>query len=477
MAIQNTHFGAKNIAEMLSFARSVYFIGIGGINMSSLALITALRGYKVAGSDRMPSALTQRLADSGISVNYSHDAKNIDGFDAVVYTVAISPDNEEYVEAKKRGIPCISRADYLGYVMTGYRRRIGISGMHGKSTCTSMCAQAFIRANADPTVISGAELSIMNGAYKIGGEEFFIFEACEYMDSFLDFNPSIAVILNVEMDHVDYFHSIEQVRASFAAFADITGKDGYTVANADDENVSIALADYKGNKISFGIKSPADFRAVNINNDRGPYSFDVMAYGKFFCRIDLCVAGYHNIYNALATVAAAHLCGLSADSIAKGLFSFGGAARRMEYKGRLASCGALVYDDYGHHPTEVKTTLEGAKALCKNGGRLLCAFQSHTYTRTKEFLCDFVDALSVADKVFSVDIYSARETDTLGVSAALIAEMIGDKALYCPSFQDTADAIYSEAGENDVVIVMGAGDIYKVFGCLGDRLDSDGGVK
>ena len=207
------------------------------------------------------------------------------------------------------------------------------------------------------------------------------------------------------------------------------------------------------------------------------FSASAEVLGKFFCRIDLCVAGYHNIYNALATVAAAHLCGLSADSIANGLNSFGGAARRMEYKGRLASCGALVYDDYGHHPTEVKTTLEGAKALCKNGGRLLCAFQSHTYTRTKEFLCDFVGALSVADKVFSVDIYSARETDTLGVSAALIAEMIGDKALYCPSFQDTADAICAEAGENDVVIVMGAGDIYKIFGCLGDRLDSDGGVK
>ena len=477
MATQNTHFGAKRISEMLLYARSVYFIGIGGINMSSLALITSLRGYKVAGSDRTPSAITHKLADSGISVNYSHDAKNIADFDAVVYTVAISPDNEEYVEAQKRGIPCISRADYLGYVMTGYRRRIGVSGMHGKSTCTSMCAQAFIRAEAEPTVISGAELAIMNGAYKIGGEEFFIFEACEYMDSFLDFNPNVAVILNVEMDHVDYFHSIEQVRSSFASFANITGTDGYTVANADDENVSLALENYKGNKITFGINDHADFRAVNINKDRGPYSFDVMAYGKFFCHVDLSVAGYHNIYNALATVAAAHLCGLSAESIANGLHSFGGAARRMEYKGRLAGCGALVYDDYGHHPTEVKTTLEGAKALCKNGGRLLCAFQSHTYTRTREFLSEFVDALSVADKVFSVDIYSARETDTLGVSAALIAEMIGERAIYCPSFDDTADAICAEAKENDVVIVMGAGDIYKVFGCLGDRLESDGGVK
>lgn len=477
MATQNTHFGAKKIEEMLISARSVYFIGIGGINMSSLALITALRGYNVAGSDRTPSAITKRLEESGISVNYSHDAKNIEKFDAVIYTVAISPDNPEYVEAQKRGIPCISRADYLGYVMTGYRRRIGISGMHGKSTCTSMCAETFIRAMADPTVISGAELAIMDGAYRIGKEEFFIFEACEYMDSFLDFNPSIAVILNVEMDHVDYFHSIEQVRASFAAFADITGEDGYTVANADDENASLALANYKGNKITFGIKNPADLCAVNINNDRGPYSFDVIERGNLLCHIDLSVAGYHNIYNALATVAVARLCGLSPEAIADGLHAFGGAARRMERKGRLVGCGAAVYDDYGHHPTEVKTTLEGAMALCKNGGRLLCAFQSHTYTRTKEFLSEFVDALSVADKVFSVDIYSARETDTLGVSASLIAEMIGEKAVYCPSFADTADAIYAEAKENDVVIVMGAGDVYKVFDCFGDRLEAYGGTK
>ena len=477
MATQNTHFGAKKIEEILHGARSVYFIGIGGINMSSLALITSLRGYKVAGSDRTPSALTQRLAESGIEVNYAHEAKNVTDFDAVVYTVAISPDNEEYVEAQKRGIPCISRADYLGYVMTGYRRRIGVSGMHGKSTCTSMCAETFIRAGVDPTVISGAELSIMNGAYKIGGEEHFIFEACEYMDSFLDFNPNIAVILNVEMDHVDYFHSIDQVKRSFASFAGITGENGYAVANADDENVTSALADYKGNKITFGINSPADFRAENINNEKGPYSFDVTAYGKHLCRIDLTVSGYHNIYNALATAAVAYLCGLSPEAIADGLHSFGGAARRMEYKGSLAGCGASVYDDYGHHPTEVKTTLEGAMALCKNGGRLLCAFQSHTYTRTKEFLTEFVDALDVADKVFSVDIYSARETDTLGVSASLIAKMIGDKAVYCPSFADTADAICKEARENDVVIVMGAGDVYKVFSCFGDRLISHGGTK
>ena len=474
MATENTHFGAAKIAELLKGVNAIYFIGIGGINMSSLAHITHLRNYRVAGSDRCPSPLTERLSQEGITINHSHLAENIKDFGAVVYTVAISPDNPEFVEAKKRGIPCISRADYLGYVMTGYRQCIGISGMHGKSTCTSMCAQTFILANADPTVLSGAELDIMGGAYRVGSEDNFIFEACEYMDSFLDFNPTVAVILNIEMDHVDYFHSIEQVRSSFASFADITGESGYTAANGDDENVSRALEKYRGNKITFGIKNQnCDFIAVNINNERGPYSFDILKNGSLFCHIDLSVSGYHNIYNALACAAAADICGLSPEDISRGLGSFCGASRRMDLKGKIAGCGALVYDDYGHHPTEVKTTLEGARDLCKNGGRLLCAFQSHTYTRTKEFLNDFVSALSVADRVFSVDIYSARETDTLGMSASLIAELIGEKAIYCPSFEATADAIFAEAKPNDIVIVMGAGDIYKVFNCFGKRLETN----
>ena len=469
MATPNTHFGATEIEKMLKNVDSVYFIGIGGINMSSLAHITHLRGKHTAGSDRTRTALTERLEAEGIKINYEHNAKNIEGFGAVVYTVAISPDNPEYKEAKRLGIPCISRADYLGYVMVGYRNRIGVSGMHGKSTCTSMCAKTFIEAKADPTVLSGAELDAMGGAYRVGGEDNFIFEACEYMDSFLDFNPTIAVILNIEMDHVDYFHSIEQVRSSFARFADITGKDGYAIANGDDQNVAEALKDYKGNLLTFGIENKkADFRAESIKKENGLYSFDVVYNNTFLCRVSLSVSGYHNIYNALAAAAAAHVCGLSGEEISRGLASFKGAARRMEYKGNLS--GASVYDDYGHHPTEVKTTLEGAKAMCEGRGRLLCAFQSHTYTRTREFLDDFVSALSVADRVFSVDIYSAREVDDLGVSAKLISELIGDKAIYCPSFEDTANAILREAREGDVVVIMGAGDVYHVFDYLADKL-------
>ena len=246
MATTNTHFGSESISRMLKDVKSVYFIGIGGINMSSLAHITYLRGYRVGGSDRSRTALTERLEAAGIKINYEHKKENLCGYDAVVYTVAISPDNPEYRSAQQRGIPCISRADYLGYLMTAYTRRIGISGMHGKSSCTSMCAQVLLDGGTEPTVLSGAELAVMDGAYHVGGEENFVFEACEYMDSFLDFNPTIAVILNIEMDHVDYFHSMEQIRSSFARYASLTGKDGYAVINGDDDEVREAMREYRG---------------------------------------------------------------------------------------------------------------------------------------------------------------------------------------------------------------------------------------
>lgn len=459
MSTENTHFGAYEIGKMLANAGSIYFIGIGGINMSSLAHISFLRGYRVGGSDRCVTPITESLARAGITVNYSHNAANIAGYDAVVYTVAISPDNPEYAEAKRRGIPCISRADYLGYVMTGYRRRIGISGMHGKSTCTSMCALTFLNAGADPTVLSGAELDAIGGAYRVGGGENFIFEACEYMDSFLDFNPTVAVILNIEMDHVDYFHSMEQIRSSYRRFADITGDDGYAVANADNSDVMKALERYRGHLLTFGIHEGSVFRAVNIKETNGRYSFDIIMYGNKFCHVDLSVPGYHNVYNALACAAAAYICGLSPESIAQGLHKFCGARRRMESKGKLN--GADVYDDYGHHPTEVATTLSGAKKL--STGKLWCVFQPHTYSRTKAMFGDFVKALSVADAVLTVDIYAARETDNLGVSSALLSEAIGEKSTYCDSLSKAAAVLTSQIRADDTVVVMGAGDVYKIF--------------
>ena len=460
MALENTHYGAACIKEMLRNCRNIYFLGIGGINMSSLAHITHTRGYRVGGSDRTLSKLTERLAGEGIEIFEGHDGKNISSYDALVYTVAVSSDNPEYLCAKERGIPCISRADYMGYIMTEYKTRIGISGMHGKSTCTSMCAEVLMAADTDPTVLSGAELASMDGAWRIGKKENFLFEACEYMDSFLDFNPNIAVILNIEMDHVDYFKSMEQIRESYGRFASIAGKHGACVVNADDGDVMEAVKNFEGKRITFGINSKnADIRAENIRIENGRYCFSILKYGEVYCNAELCVTGYHNIYNALATAAVAYLCGLDGKAVAKGLSAFRGAKRRMEYKGEYN--GASLYDDYAHHPTEVRATLKGAKEMTR--GRLFCVFQSHTYSRTSALFDDFADALRIADKVIVAKIYAAREVNTFGVSEEKLAEAVGNGAVAAESFSCAAELLKRELRENDVAIVMGAGDVWHVF--------------
>ena len=463
MSVSNTHYGAARIADILSGASSLYFIGIGGINMSSLAHISHIRGFRVGGSDQMQTALTDRLTDAGIEIFYSHEASHIEGYDAIVYTVAIAPDNPEYTAALARGIPCISRADFLGYIMTGYRNRVGVSGMHGKSTCTSMCALSFMHAGGDPTVLSGATLAEMGGAYRIGCEDHFIFEACAYMDSFLDFNPNIAIILNIELDHVDYFKSITQVRRSFSDYAAITGTDGYAVVNGDDDNVRLAMAGYAGTLVTFGLSEGCDYTAYNIEYVSGMASFDVYFRGEYAAHINLSVPGRHNVYNALAAFAAAMICGLDPDTVAEGLSHYLGAGRRMEYKGKWNEVD--VYDDYAHHPTEIAVTLGGFRDM--GFGRLFCIYQPHTYSRTAALWDDFVSALSTADRVLMVDIYAAREKDTLGVSSSLLAQAIGDKADYCASFDDAIAILSAEAQPGDAIIVMGAGTVYRIFPLLG----------
>ena len=467
MSVENTHHGVYRIERMVrdSEKKSIFFVGIGGINMSSLAHISLVRGMKVGGSDRTRSTLTDRLSAEGIEIFYSHDASNIEGYDILVYTVAISPDNPEYVAAKKKGIPCISRADYMGYLMTGYERRIGISGMHGKSTCTSMCAEALMLANTDPTILSGAELSSMNGAYRVGGQEYFLFEACEYMDSFLDFNPTVSVILNIEMDHVDYFKSMDHIKQSYLSFARLSGRQGICVANMDSRYVREALAEHEGTIVWFGLGNErADFRAVNITQYKGCYGFDIIAFGEYLCSVQLKVGGYHNIYNALATAAALTASGIKGEDIKRGLEAFSGASRRMEYKGEMN--GARVFDDYGHHPTEVRATLAGARDMTQEEGRLFCVFQSQTYSRTAALLDEFAEALRIADRVIITDIYAARETDTKGITPELFAERVGDKAVACPAFYKAAEVLRKELGSGDIAIVMGAGDVWHTFDFL-----------
>ena len=475
MATPNTHHGPERISHYLSTAAAgrpedttVFFIGAGGIMMSSLALLTKRAGFSVAGSDRTATPLTKTLEDAGIHMSYDHNADNLDRWDKcalVVYTVAISPDNPEYVRAAERGIPRVSRADYVGYMMTHYRNRVGIAGMHGKSTCTSMCAELFMRAGADPTVLSGAEYAPMNGAYRIGGEDHFLFEACEYMDSFLVFRPTIAVLLNIEMEHVDYFKSVDQICDSFTKFASLTGENGTVIYNLDNpDTVRAALASTATRRISFSIENPAaEFYAAIKDRHAAHPSFTLYHNGEVFCDVTLRVTGLHQVYNSLAAAASAFACGLSADDVKAGLEAFVGAERRMEYCGQVS--GADVYDDYGHHPTEIRSTLEGAARLRREvhpGGRLLCVFQPHTYSRTVALFDDFIDAFKEADRLFFIDIYPARETDTLGMSSAILADAIGEHATYCGTHAAAVERLFDELTPNDMVVIMGAGDVNKV---------------
>lgn len=469
MSVPNTHYGAAEAGRMLAGCRSFYFIGIGGINVSSLALLTKRRGFAVSGSDRQSTALTEHLRASGIRVFDTHDASHLDEVhaDAVVYTVAIQNDNPEYLEALRRGLPVLSRADYMGYLMSAYPRRIGISGMHGKSSTTSMCAEILMDAGVDPTVLSGAEMRAMDGSTRIGDGEDFLFEACEYMDSFLDFSPNIAVLLNIEMDHVDYFHDMEQIRTSFGRFASLTGEDGFAVVNADDENVMSAVSGYRGHLVTFGRTENADYTAANLTAERGRAAFDILKSGSFFCRAALRVPGEFQILNALAAAAACDLCRISPEKIGAGLSAFPGALRRMEHKGILH--GADVYDDYGHHPTEVRATLRGAGEM--GFERLFCVFQSHTYSRTRGLWDEFLTAFSPCTHLLIAPIYAARETDTLGVTPEKLAAAINEKEgrIFAGAPGDLsriAGYLNRELRPGDGLIVMGAGDIYRLFDLL-----------
>ena len=470
MSTPNTHLGAIKIREIMTAAegKEIFFLGAGGIMMSSLALLTKRAGYKTRGSDRSRTALTEKLENAGIEMFYGHCESNLGEYcGAVVYTVAVSPDNPEYSRAQREGIPCISRADYLGYIMTEYKNRVGIAGMHGKSTCTSMCAEIFLDAAedsciADPTIISGAEYASMDGAYHLGERNDFIFEACEYMDSFLDFNPTVAVLLNAEMEHVDYFKSIEQIRDSFAKYASLVGEEGTVIYNIDDKNTVISASRVEAKKLSFGLSDNADITAKNIECCKFPMEFDVYIKGKLFTHVTIRTRGMHNVYNSLAACAAAYVCGIDAVEIRRGLENFKGAKRRMEYKGKLS--GAEVYDDYGHHPTEIGATLEGAKSSCDQ--RIVCVFQPHTYSRTAALADKIAEAFECADKVIFTDIYAARETNESGITSEKLAEMIGEKAAYGGDLDNTAELLRSTVQNGDLVIIMGAGDVYKIYNKL-----------
>ncbi|MDE6931618.1 MAG: UDP-N-acetylmuramate--L-alanine ligase [Oscillospiraceae bacterium] len=435
--------------------RRVHLAGIGGVSMSPLAEVLHGMGLAVQGSDQSGSPAVDHLRAQGISVHVGHEASDIEGAEFLIRTAAIHDDNPEIAAARAQGIPVFERAEAWGAIMRQYENAVCIAGTHGKTTTTSMTTHIFMAAQADPTVMIGGTLPMLHSGYRVGRGDTIILESCEYCNSFLHFFPTVAVVLNVEADHLDFFKDLDDIKRSFRRFAQLTPPDGRIVVNADDEGAMDAL---KGLPLfTFGCREGADCQARDLTWHGGRPDFDVVVDGKVYTHLSLRVAGLHNVYNALAAASAAYVLGIPSKAVRQGLEGFFGAGRRFELKGQYN--GARVYDDYAHHPAELHALLEMAQSLgCE---RVICAFQPHTYTRTKALFDDFVRELQLADLVILTDIYAAREQNTIGISSRDLAERIPG-ALYCPSLPEAAEKLRELAQPGDLIVTAGAGDIYTV---------------
>lgn len=442
----------------------IHFIGIGGISMSGLAKILLSEGFTVSGSDAHSSALTDELIGDGCIVSVPQSAGNItNDIDLVVYTAAIHPDNPEFKAAKEAGLPMLTRAELLGQIMTIYKNAINIAGTHGKTTTTSMVSEILLAANMDPTISVGGILNSIGGNTRVGGNKYFVAEACEYTNSFLSFNPTMNIILNVKEDHLDFFKDIDDIRHSFKLFTEKLPSDGTLIINSDIDNYEYFYKDTDCEVITFGSDPEKSmYSATNITYDKyGCCSYTLLINNEDSGTIELSVPGLHNVYNSLSAVAAAFKLGISIDNIKAGLKHFTGTNRRFEKKGEFN--GVTVIDDYAHHPDEITATLNSAKNYPHN--KIWCVFQPHTYSRTKALMPEFAKALSLADNIVLAKIYPARETDNLGISSADLMELIkaeGKDCYYYESFEDIEKFLLNNCINGDLLITMGAGDVYKI---------------
>lgn len=441
---------------------AVHFIGIGGISMSGLAEVLLQRGFSVSGSDWHASVLTDHLTENGATVYIGQEADHITPESGIiVYTAAVHPDNPEYVRAVELGLPMMTRAELLGQMMKNYERAIAISGTHGKTTTTSMVSEIFMKAQEDPTISVGGILHSIGGNIRLGGTKTFVTEACEYTNSFLSFFPTIAAILNVREDHLDFFKDLADIRHSFREFAKLVPEDGLLVINGEIENVDELIEGLTCRIKTFGVRGERlDYRA-ELHDEKRKNTFVVYRGGEEWCEITLRVPGEHNVMDALAAVAIADECGIPTEVIAEALGEFTNAERRFEYKGEVN--GATVIDDYAHHPDEIEATLKTAQKIKR--GKLWCVFQSHTYTRTKALLDEFAEALCYADEVVLAKIYPAREEDIYGVSSADIVERLarrGKSAIYLETFEEIEEYLLHKLVPNDMLITMGAGDVVNI---------------
>ena len=443
--------------------KKIHMIGIGGISMSGIAEIVVNWGFSVSGSDRTDSDILDTLKKAGVKIYIGHNISNVEGADCVVYTAAIHEDNPELMHAKELGIPVIERSDFLGKLTRCYKNTIAISGTHGKTTTTSLVSLCFIEAQKDPSIQVGAIIKELNGNYRVGNSENFIIEACEYVESFLKFSPKSEIILNIDNDHLDYYKNIENVKKAFIKYVKLLPEDGHLIINADDSNCLDLPIYSKAKAIKYGIENDdVDFYAKNIIfNEEGFPEFDVYKFGEFYEHFELSIPGRHNVLNALGCISLCDTYDIDKSCMKTALKKFTGANRRFEFKGMVN--GAKVYDDYGHHPTEVLAT---AKALAnKKFNKSWVVFQPHTYSRTFNLLDDFAHALLSFDNIIVTDIYAARETNTYNISSKDLADAIiklGKNAKYLPSLEDCASFLKDNVKENDIVLTLGAGTVTNI---------------
>lgn len=447
-----------DFSNFLSPGRKGHLVGIGGVSMSSLAEVLRGMGLNISGSDMNSNPNVLGLCAKGIPVAIGHSTENIaDDVDFIVRTAAVHDDNPEIKYAKERGIPVFERTQAWGAISKDYANTLCISGTHGKTTTTSMCTHILMAADRDPTVMIGGTLPLLNAGHRVGHGNTIVMEACEYYDSFLSFYPTVAVILNIEADHLDYFKDLAAVEHSFRTFAERVPEDGFVVANRDDENTMETLAGIDRKVITFGLTPDADVYAQNIRCIGINSEFDIMYKGKLFTDVTIHVPGIHNVKNALAATAAAICLGIRPNAVKYGLAGFNGAGRRFEFKGKFN--GADVYDDYAHHPGELKVLLDAVEEL--NYKRSVVVFQPHTYTRTAALFDDFIQQLRRPDVVLLAEIFAAREKNTIGISSSELANKLNN-AIFYPSFQELETALREIARPGDIILTVGAGNVYKI---------------
>ena len=454
---------SHDIHEYLKPGRRAHLVGVGGVSMSPLAEVLHGAGMTITGSDMQESRTVARLRSVGVHVVIGHLPESVQGADCVIRTAAVHDDNPEIAAARAAGIPVFERAQAWGALMRHYRNALCLSGTHGKTTTTSMCTHIFMAAQADPTVMIGGTLPMLGVGHRVGQGDTIIMESCEYCDSFLSFFPTVAVILNVEADHLDYFADLKAVERSFRAFAELVPADGWVVANAEDQNTMDTVSGLDRRLLTFGMER-GDVTAANLSWHNGMGEFDVTVKGVQYAHVALQVPGIHNVKNALAAAAAAYVLHIPGEAVAAGLADFIGAGRRFEHKGEFH--GAQVYDDYAHHPSELEALLTTAKTLGYE--RVICAFQPHTYTRTKELFDDFVRVLKQADVTLLAEIYAARERNTIGISSRDLAALIPN-AQYFPTLDEVTEALARLARPGDLILTVGAGNIYTVGEALISR--------